>query len=1570
MPEPVRSVDLGDYSAIARLVDVGGEGRAEQLGGEWWLRGSFALQLLGKTSAGSDFPPNLRQARLEKTGHGWTLAEITNRSFDFANLVKLPDREDGPWLLFDRATLRSVRGSTSAFFLALANPRVDFVGGADAPPPETLRYPKALGGVALAGLRADSVPGEPLPRDFYVMPFVTGFTAYLGQLGPGAEDPIGAAKLNHVAGMVLHLPYGSSVEFRVWESPRGDPLETSLPFVFNAGGIAPPVKAVFADSTQLSVFDEHGEERQLNLDEIRGGLGWLTARKFRNELASLRRRDGAFSDLFRLHVTPEMLRFHVPLRSPAEASPDEELAQIVYRDGTVDGAPPGSLADRRRHLYIGLQVRGLVHHRAASNQSATRLDASWLRVCLTAGRSQTFEVKAGQERFALPPTEFERAGSASPKKISRLVPKIDDDKDGNKRRTLKVPCAGSLIELDTEGDDPPSVISIDSQSLQVAFHGPQIEVLPVGSAATATTSDYKLLLGAATSYRRMTFRPPAGDLDTFFNLDRSGLTPVRGAGWLSQFKCLAARFDLKDHPGASFVSLGLSGSDVRTRSRAAASSTVVTTRGPDGKEILAYSLASFGLTYKLVPGVSEWLNKLRDDLITVEIGNLNPPPPWAVDTATDDLLVLLQAEAGPNNSVMQFRSFIDRNMANNVKPEENPKEKFDEYVWPLAAGLSIVLWRNKQPIPAGGEIDDAYVDQIAELRRTSTGDVPRVRLAIDMSSKKAARPDQLGWGVANWQNLKRSVADVAPTLWPRLSDVPGSRLDPSDPLWRGFFFRQLPLTLAISKRPDPRSPIGAFFQAINQNLLLDYGWKDETGTSFSAAFVPGNPIDLLPSAWADYVRVTLDSFECTGASNTPASASVAISIIFNAVQVDAGEGRTAPLTLDGRFMIDLTKNLEFSYIDLVVRSGVLATKSFPGFDQISIVRARSDLRRVAVDLELTPDPALTSIFPGLAAGDGRVRASLSLDLEGKEGFDVALVLPTGRPTPLFGIWPAEVTGMRMRFVPPPHSDGPVYYLTFRCSLSLGVRGLEAIGADVILERRGGGGWSLTVQPVSISAQLSLPSFSLGASLNWEDEDNGASGPIPNDPRLPEVARNRAFWGFATLKSEFLHVDGLQLSARISGQGRVPSWVVAIKSRDDVNIGIAKLKDPIIVLASHADLNGRLTKTLQNVETPLVRDLLPPYADPDPGPLRAWLRSWQPSDAVGLMITASCALHVDDIVASAPSEKEKRTTIVVTDSGLVRIDAYLKLFGLYDQPIGIVVDFVNKYLAAAFQGPSFTYPPGTNEYHISAGEVAVRIGFGGRKVLRLSLGWPIAGDDFAHEDWSKAIEVKWDAAFPLNTFSGGVLVGYDGDLLELGIALRAGWTKEYSQEIISSKLAKVSASLSVFVGGIVYFSFRTNASQHFELLTVRSDRLFEDARRAVVEHMRFASTTLSLGDGERSRDFARLYQAIADDFDAMASSELGVHAVLFAEVDGSASAELLGVTIASITVRARAAFDACGDTHRGVVRVHAEVGFSVSVTIACVTVNGSATIPLDLVNRDACSRINGRALPLLSVSGGR
>lgn len=83
MREPVQSIHLGEYSVIGRLIDAGGDGQAERIGGEWWLRGSFALELFGRTSAGSEFVPSMRHARLYKTDDGWTLAEITNRLFQF-----------------------------------------------------------------------------------------------------------------------------------------------------------------------------------------------------------------------------------------------------------------------------------------------------------------------------------------------------------------------------------------------------------------------------------------------------------------------------------------------------------------------------------------------------------------------------------------------------------------------------------------------------------------------------------------------------------------------------------------------------------------------------------------------------------------------------------------------------------------------------------------------------------------------------------------------------------------------------------------------------------------------------------------------------------------------------------------------------------------------------------------------------------------------------------------------------------------------------------------------------------------------------------------------------------------------------------------------------------------------------------------------------------------------------------------------------------------------------------------------------------------------------------------------
>lgn len=1538
MDDEVRLVELGDYSRIARLIAPGAPGRARRIGNRFWLEGSFALEILGTPSEGVTFDPSRNDCEIRQWAEAWQVVAIRERTFPFATLVTVPDRPPGPLLRFDKAVLFSRPHTVAPYFLMLPNARVDLTDDPAAQRELTLRYPTHGGGAASVQLDTDHIPEPGMQPGVYLLPFVTGFTVYLGALSRSAT-------LDHIPGVRAVLPQFGFVNFRFWESPRGDPNETRFPLIVRATELGNALSVVFAPNSRIQIRTSSTSGRSISLNEMRGGQGWLTGVDYRKGVVALNKLSASGSTMAQLLTAPDSLRLHIPLVAPVPGSSHEKLAQLLCHDPSIDRPVVDEPArDARRRLYRGLSVAGFGNHRSSSAQSSARLDASWVRFALVPGVVPEVHVMAGHPNFSLPPPEIVRQGSGPLTVVSRLVPKQDDFTQPGGSRTLRIPCAGTLLRTQTSGAPPRSSFSIDTQANRFSIAKPEIELLPVGSAAFSTAPE---TLDDPSDYARLIFADPSGAPDVELRFQPDGLRPAKGPAWLDEFQPRGGQFGLYDHPGGTIIYPGTSEA---FRSSASGSTSLVTVvKGPDGREFLAYTALSLVTAYKLIPGFGEWVDRLRDNLIKIEVGNLadTPTPPWVVGNEVDDLTLIYTATPNSQDAVL-LRSFIDLNMKSGVAPDEDPKRKFDEYTWPFAAGLALILWRKEQPSPQG-VLRDVYPETIASLRSTLDGNPPVVRLGFDMSSKQALPAPRLGWQ-QNWWGLKRELADPHPTLWPRLSNTDGARLDPSDPLWRGYFFRQFPLTLTVATPPDPCTLLGRFFNAVNESLVLDYGWKDETGTTFKATLFANPPIELQLGSQADALKILLTAFECLGTGNKPAYAQGRMTIVLPAIKY-TDRGVEKDLELEGIFGFDLSKGFSFDYIDFVVRGdSQLSTKSIPGFAEITIVRVRSDFRRVSLDMKLKPDTSLANIMPGLANDGDLLDAMITLDLEGSEGFDVAVTLPAGRRVRLFGIWPIEVQGMRLQIQPDMSS------LKLRCGLAFGIPGLEAVRVDLVISRAGNGDWTFNIDPVSVSGSISLPGFTITALLDWSTTAGDTSA-IPAGPNLPTKGRERAFWGALTLKSDL--AGDISLAVRINGEGRQPSWVAAFWVDRSINLGIGRLNNPVVLLASRADLDGKLAATLQKVETPIIRSLLPREGGPgDQLALREWLERWRPSNDVGLLFAASSELEIHEAVATATDDREKRTTIVISDSGLVRVDAWVKLFGIYDQSIGIAVNFPEKFIAASFQGPSLAYPPGTNEYKVSAGEISLRLGFGDRKAFRLTVGWPIVGDNIAHEDWSKAVEVRWDGAFPINTFSGGIVIDYEndpqnGEIIRIGIALRAGWTKEYSKEIISSRLAKASATLAVFVGGILYFRFKLNGARGFELLSLRRNLEGEDSylatRCQIIDRLR----ALECKSGHEANRLRALYALLRDDLEAISSTELAMVSVLFAEVHGHAAAELLGVTIASVTIRVRATFFACGDTRQGIVKVYTEVGFSVTVRIACVAVEGSAKIRLDLLNRGEC-----------------
>lgn len=220
-------------------------------------------------------------------------------------------------------------------------------------------------------------------------------------------------------------------------------------------------------------------------------------------------------------------------------------------------------------------------------------------------------------------------------------------------------------------------------------------------------------------------------------------------------------------------------------------------------------------------------------------------------------------------------------------------------------------------------------------------------LAIDLSARAAIDPTDMGWpgGRAG------TFGNEPPVLWPRVSGRDGARLDPSDPFWRGIFFRHLALTTVVPKPVQEElakfKALANLYDTINKRLRLDYGWKDEAGTTWKAGFA-----DLPdPEGWKDVIQFRLLRFDTTGAAGRVVSSEGGLRVVLPKITDDAGK----PLVLDGSFSLNLMEGIAPDRIEIVPGTpDAVSTQSIPGFRKVALTRFGTDFRSVQIGLQITP----------------------------------------------------------------------------------------------------------------------------------------------------------------------------------------------------------------------------------------------------------------------------------------------------------------------------------------------------------------------------------------------------------------------------------------------------------------------------------------------------------------------------------------------------------------------------------------------------------------------------------------
>ncbi len=1487
-------VTLRELDGVAELVGEPNRSEVISSGGKQMLRGTFAVRLNGVQTSFTD----LSGARAEVTpeGNDFALQSMARSVFVFDPILTIQPGAHDPWLAASRLSLALAATANAPVLLSLDDASLSLVPDVAPAPGQRFHFPTMNGtqSTAITPISAAGIFGT------FVRPLDGGgFGVRFGGLGASVD-------VDHHRVTSLVIPRDTSIVLRIGSPPpslRAAVEDDIAPQALMLRGDRSifGMNVVLHDSTEGRLQQSApGGKTFARCSTVEIGEGWLSVTEMHDsqkDVAVARLHAVAAGDETKLVGRPTRVRFHMPLARQDGAPIHADAPHFAYRDPGVETET--ATAPRERHH--GLRIRGL--HSVRGGQA--KLDANWATASVIAGKLQfqaggDINVRGRQQR-------------------SVVVPKADPDDPT--RRTLVIPAG--VAELSCAAPRIPgreeSPIRFDTSlqederlRMKVVLNVPPSGTPGVADAATARAMNRD---EATPAYARWEL-VPRGEPMMKLRVNDRGVFPASGEGWPNDFAGGSASFALVEHPGSHLI-LNPGTPDVRALAAGTTTTSVTTIQShTTGKELLVYS--ALGAVLVLREKIFEYFLEvyaanIEDAAVRVEIADLRDETVFK-SREVDSLLAVFcdehpdDQQPGPGDRGIQ--SFVEANL---------PLGK-TRLVWAFAPGLAVLMWdQHDHP-------DRPWCFQIARDRGAQ-----RPGMAIDQSSIRTMEFADFGWDAAD-----RLRFAAEPLLWPRLSRRSGAQLDPSESAWRGVVLRDLPLVLAIDPNVVNNSAppfVKRFYEGLNQRLMLDYGWKDETGTTWRGGFEDLTGLSLAPDGWKRFLDIQLLRFMTRGSAGRILGADGEFRVLLP--RIVSRDGAQRPLSFTGKFALNIANGVELEQIEFAPEDPEdFSTPSIPGFEKVEIVRFSSDLKTMRLTLRLTPSDALASVLPFLGGGQALDVTSL-VPLQGEGAAAWSFTLRSEIQTNLFGRFPTTIQSVRLTFQESAGHSANILVLQAR--VHLGQASFASVGADLILTEQPDGSWKIDVRLQEISGSIDIGDFHLRGTLAWSNE-NGDAGEVSSTQLA--TAAQRDFWGEITLDTGGL-VDGTLL-LRIGNAGELSYWVGALRL-SEIGFGpAATLKKPAILVAHHADFDGHLKTLITDVQTSIAEAVRPP----DTGVSRAWLARWKPSSTIGTVVAGSGFLNIHDTVASAPQGDNSGdfTCLVVTDGGLFRAEATVMLFQAARARIGLAVDLPNKRFSAGIQLPEFKYAAFT----VRAGYIAFGLGWGAPYFL-LSVGWPepINGD-VMNRDWSKSVMVRWDGAFPLNTFMGGARAELLPGALLFGLALRAGWTAEYS---VGGEVAGGEASLGVMIGGIVEIYFGVDEAPRLRAPTAPRPLLAAVGEaRALVSAVAERSAMWEDDDG-----LLAVLEFAVPHIEAIlpALSDLNVTArvAFYGDIWGRASVHLFGVTLASIDVGAHAAFVGCVRfaPDLEIVRLTARVSLHLTVRIGCVEMSARADI--DVTIRD-------------------
>lgn len=1481
MPDPLR-IKLNRLDPAAYLESAGGT--VITTTGQSRLDGPFVLVVAGQHSDPLTFNATTLLAKVAASGQDWILQSLAKTNFRFGGAPLLLADGSGPWLSCRLCWLIQPSTSGAMALLSLDDSRASLTASGGDPGPGAIVYPSQAGDQSQV-LSMRPHPETPSWVGYFVLPFEGGHIVHLGVLRQRIS-------INHSVATDILVQDDSSILFPV---PRAGMTQTSLLIDSPTGTVGAHVRAAANSNLMMAQVANVQNWTRLRMptSRIEVSAGWLRVKKFRDEelwLGHVTDTAQPLAESIALFTATNRLSYEI------ELAPVRPSVRFIYNDNSIASGVPPTRAER----FYGLRLKGL----GSRDGIRPALDAHQLWFNLTNDANPRFHVKSG----------------ITPGSV--LVPKRNP-RSASGARVLDIPVSSQLsLRVDAPAKTTETTMQLDTEQGKFIMNSPSLLSAPAGITSKET--------GAAQDARYASWAlKPDGEADVMFTLSETGLKPAED--WLNQFHTSdpSAKYGLIEHPGTQLAIDGPPSRSLAARlAKMERKQTEITHKQAGGKEWIAYSAFFATLSWFGVQCASDGLARCLDEKrFKVSFPQLDDEAykKFVKRNGLQDLQIVYNTAAYPDAGD-QIHDFVDDNMT----VGEPPPEKF---LWPFAAGLSILLYDQKDP-------NGPYADEIAAARRKPNKN--NTCIAFDLSAETALNPVDLGYTTTStpkWSDLPVE----SPALWPRGSGRGGARLDPTDKLWRGVFLRDLPLILPAPPIVGEEFPfLQRLIDGINKKLMLDYGWRDESGPTWFANLKQTFDDGLFtPDNWKGFLEMSLLSVVLKGASGAVVTAEATCAIRLNRL-TDKTTGK--PLEFQATFGLDLTSGGNpITRIDITQEGRPIETDSLPGFSSVALRRIATDFKTAQFELLLTATPALANALPFLSSTKPQA-AFLSFNLKGEPTYTLSLALPKEFETNLFGRWPLTVQAISVQFAKDPNVN--TVELRIRGRLHLGVAAFASVGATIVI-KRDAGGVHFNVEVDSISGSLKVGSVKISGSFEWRD-GKGNSG-IVDLTGAASAGRARDLWGAVVVEDPGVLGKNM-LAVRIGNQGEVSFWIATISVGTDIPIGIGRLKNPALLLAHNADFGGSLEKVVTDPTASLLQVLRPDFSNE--GTIDEWLAKWQPSATIGSVIAGSGYVQFQSGIADAPvkdntpvTDPSQLSSLLFTDRGLFRIDGVLMMLGTLTMRFGLAIDYQKRRILAGLQAPTFKLPdPNNPQYEIQAGYITVGVSFSGADPwLRVSVGWPerIGGTEF-ERDWSKATKVYVSTMWPINTFWGGYLAELQRGRIVFGFAIRAGWT--WSAKASIGGIIAGDAELGITLGGVFQFA-------------ITWDGAFRDNNINTLPRALSAKTTpLPLLDETVSADspFASHANTIfrsLESFDAsledLSRVDLAMSAEIFGDIWGKASVKFIGITLAAISVRAYARFRVCGSFHQGITQAKAQVGFDVSVTILCVTFHASAEIDITL-----------------------